>query len=127
MVQRSDGPPPRILIVDDQLSNVRLLEHTLRRGGFTEVMATTDPREVTALHLQHAYDLILLDLQMPELNGFQVMQQLKQTAAAKPVRILVISAEPSDETAALNAGADSFMNKPFRLPDVIERVGWILK
>lgn len=126
MAHQPERPSPRILIVDDQQSNVRLLEHTLRRGGFTDVMATTDPRDVTALHLEHAFDLILLDLQMPELTGFEVMEQLQQLADAKPVRILVISAEPSDRTAALHAGADSFMNKPFKLPDVIERVRLVL-
>ena len=122
MDQPADRPSPRILIVDDQLSNVRLLEHTLRRAGYLDLTSTTDPRTVAALHLEHRYDLILLDLQMPDLNGFQVMQQLQQTAEARPVQILVISAEPSDMQAALNAGANSFLNKPFKLPDVVERV-----
>jgi CheY-like chemotaxis protein len=75
MDQPADRPSPRILIVDDQLSNVRLLEHTLRRAGYLDLTSTTDPRTVAALHLEHRYDLILLDLQMPDLNGFQVMQQ----------------------------------------------------
>jgi len=84
MEQPAERPSPRILIVDDQLSNVRLLEHTLRRAGFLDVTSTTDPCAVTNLHLEHAYDLILLDLQMPEMNGFDVMQQLRTTTGEDP-------------------------------------------
>lgn len=113
---------PRILIVDDQRTNVRLLEQTLRRAAYTEVMSTIDGREVADLHLQHHYDLILLDLQMPEMNGFEVMAELQKVRGGNPVSILVISADPAQKTAALAAGADSFLGKPFRLPDVVERV-----
>jgi CheY-like chemotaxis protein len=115
-------PDPRILIVDDQPSNVKLLEQTLRRAGYAEVTATTEPRDVAALHQQNRYDLILLDLQMPEMNGFEVMAQLRITKASNPVTILVLSADPSQKPAALEAGAASFFSKPFRLPDVVERV-----
>ena len=118
--------PPRILIVDDQVSNVRLLEHTLRRGGYTEVASTTDPRTVAAMHVEHEYDLILLDLQMPEMNGFQVMEQLRAMDGGTRVAILVISADPSHMLAALEAGGSSFLSKPFKLPDVLERVGVML-
>ena len=113
---------PKILIVDDQRSNVRLLEQTLRRAGFTEVMATMEPREVAELHRQHRYDLILLDLQMPVMDGFEVMEQLEEIRKTDRVSILVISADPGLMPAALRDGADSFLSKPFRLPDVVERV-----
>ncbi len=119
--------PPKILIVDDQVSNVRLLEHTLRRGGYTEVASTIDPRTVAAMHLEHQYDLILLDLQMPEMNGFQVMQQLRAMEGGARVAILVISADPSHMLAALEGGGSSFLSKPFKLPDVLERVGVMLE
>jgi CheY-like chemotaxis protein len=127
VVLSSDTPGPRILIVDDQRSNVRLLEHALRRAGYTEVMSTTSPREVAALHLQHRYALILLDLQMPELSGFEVMKELQETRSTHPVSILVLSADPAQQNAALEHGADSFIPKPFRLPDVVERIESILK
>lgn len=123
--ENSSGP--RILIVDDQLSNVRLLEQTLRRAGFTEVMSVTEPRDVAALHLENRYDLILLDLQMPEMNGFQVMAGLQELESAHPVSILVLSADGTQTAAALTEGADSFLGKPFRLPDVVERVQLLLK
>ena len=92
---------PKILIVDDQRSNVRLLEQTLLRAGYAGVMSTTEPREVAALHAEHRYDLILLDLQMPQMNGFQVMEALQKIKEAHPVAILVLSAEGRVEQAAV--------------------------
>lgn len=122
----TDGPVVRILIVDDQVSNVRLLEHTLRRGGYTNVASTTDPKQVEALHLENHYDLILLDLQMPEMTGFQVMQRLGEIEGTKRVAILVISADPALMVAALQAGANAFLSKPFLLADVLDRVQLLL-
>ena len=119
--------PARILIVDDQSSNVRLLEHTLRRAGYVEVMSTTDPCLVTALHLEHRYDLILLDLQMPRMDGFAVLAELKKIRPLHPVAILVISAGCADMPAALQSGGDEFLAKPFRLPEVVARVQQMLK
>jgi CheY-like chemotaxis protein len=117
----------KILIVDDQKSNVRLLEQTLLRAGYTGVMSTTEPREVAALHQEHHYSLILLDLQMPEMNGFEVMEQLHEIRKTDPVAILVLSADATQLPAVFESGADSFMGKPFRLPDVVERVQLMLK
>jgi CheY-like chemotaxis protein len=126
MPPSTDASGPRILIVDDQRSNVRLLEQTLRRAGYAEVMSTVEPRDVAALHVQNHYDLILLDLQMPELNGIEVMAELQKVREANPVTILVLSADATQSAAALEAGAESFLGKPFRLPDVVERVGMML-
>lgn len=117
---------PRILIVDDQPSNVRLLEHTLRRGGYAEVASTVDPQQVEALHREHAYDLIVLDLQMPRMNGFQVMERLRGLEGGDRVAILVMSADPSLMVAALEGGGDSFLSKPFVLADVLARVQLML-
>ena len=127
MAESIEASGPRILIVDDQKSNVRLFEHTLRRAGYTEVTSTTEPREVTALHARNAYDLILLDLQMPELNGFAVMEQLQEVRGAHPLAILVLSADSTQVPAVLHAGADSFLGKPFQLTEVVERVRLMLK
>jgi CheY-like chemotaxis protein len=127
MPPSTENAGAKILIVDDQVSNVRLLEHTLGRAGYTEVMSTTDPRTVVALHLQHEYDLILLDLQMPEMDGFAVLAQLQKIRPLHPVAVLVISAGSRDLPAALQSGGDSFLAKPFRLPDVVERVRQMLK
>jgi CheY-like chemotaxis protein len=127
MPQFIEGASPRILIVDDQKSNISLLELTLRRAGFDEVSSTVEPRNVTAMHLEHRYDLILLDLQMPEMTGFQVMAQLKEVRASNPVSILVLSADATQTKTALEEGADGFMGKPFRLPDVVQRIQSMLK
>ena len=127
MLPPTERRGPRILIVDDQRSNVRLLAQTLCRAGYLEVASTIDPREVAALHRRDRYDLILLDLQMPDMDGFAVMAELRESRSAHPVAILVISADPGQMHAALEAGADSFLGKPFRLPDVVERVHLMLK
>ncbi|HUO83888.1 MAG TPA: response regulator [Thermoanaerobaculia bacterium] len=127
MLPPTERSSPKILIVDDQPTNVRLLELTLRRAGYTEVMSTTEPCEVSPLHLEHRYDLILLDLQMPRMNGLQVMTRLQEIRASRPVLVLVLSADPSRRLAATAAGADSFLAKPFRLPEIVERVELLLK
>jgi two-component system, cell cycle response regulator len=77
-----------VLIVDDQESNIQLLEEILQETGYTRVSSTMDPHAVAALHREHRYDLILLDLQMPDMDGFQVMQKLKaiETESYMPVR-----------------------------------------
>lgn len=116
----------RILLVDDQESNLRLLEFTLRRAGFTQVMSTAAPRKVTPLHLENKYDLILLDLQMPEMNGFEVMEELRRSAEATPVPILVLSADGTQIADIRTAGA-TFLAKPFKLPELVARVQELLK
>jgi DNA-binding response OmpR family regulator len=114
----------KILIVDDQESNLRLLEHTLRRGGYVAVTSTSDPVAVSALHNMNRYDLILLDLQMPRMSGFQVMEGLANDAA---VSILILSADPGQMVPALEAGARGFLSKPFVLTEVVARVRLMLE
>jgi CheY-like chemotaxis protein len=125
-MQDTDFSAAKILIVDDQPANVRLLEFTLRRAGLEAVSSTMEPREVAALHREHRFQLILLDLQMPEMNGHEVLQELQEIRQTHPVKILVISADPRQAAAALTEGADGFLEKPFRLPDVVERVTLML-
>lgn len=123
MLGSTDVFGARILIVDDQESNVRLLEFTLRRGGYVAVASTTNPFEVCALHRQNRYDLILLDLQMPGMNGFEVLEGLKNE---ETVSVLVLSADPAQMVQALAAGAKGFLSKPFVLTEVLARVHLIL-
>jgi CheY-like chemotaxis protein len=113
----------RILIVDDQESNVRLLEFALRRGGYVAVASTTDSVEVCALHRQNRYNLILLDLKMPRMNGFEVLEALKNEAT---VSVLVLSADPAQNARAMAAGAKGFLSKPFVLAEVLSRVNLML-
>ena len=111
-----------VLIVDDQQSNVLLLEEILRDAGYTRVTSTMDPYTVAALHREHRYDLILLDLQMPGLDGFQVMENLKAIETESYIPVLVITAQPAHKLQALQAGAKDFVSKPFDLTEVKTRI-----
>ena len=112
----------RILVVDDQPANVNLLEQMLLAAGYGNVASTMDPREVHALHRANRYDLILLDLQMPGMDGFQVMEELKADASDPWLPVLVITAEPGHKLRALQAGARDFVSKPFDLVEVKTRI-----
>ena len=111
-----------ILIVDDQASNVSLLEHMLGDAGYTHVSSTMQPNAVCALHRKNSYDLILLDLQMPGMDGFQVMEALKTNDADAYLPVLVITAQPGHKLRALQVGAKDFVSKPFDLVEVKTRI-----
>ena len=111
-----------ILIVDDQESNVSLLEQLLSTAGYTHVLSTMDPQEVCALHRKNRFDLILLDLQMPVMDGFQVMECLKTNDSDDYLPVLVITAQPGHKLRALQAGAKDFISKPFDLVEVKTRI-----
>jgi len=112
----------RILIVDDQASNVRLLERLLADTGYTAVSATMDPQAVCALHRQHDYDLILLDLQMPVMDGFTVMAALQTGVGSSYLPVIVLTAQPGHKLRALQSGAKDFISKPFDLVEVKTRI-----
>ncbi len=111
-----------ILIVDDQESNVSLLEQLLSDTGYTSIASTMNPREVCALHRKNGYDLILLDLQMPGMDGFEVMAGLKTNDTNGYLPVVVITAQPGHKLRALQAGAKDFISKPFDLVEVKTRI-----
>src|SRR3990172_5576682 len=111
-----------ILIVDDQEANVRLLEQMLRDAGYACISSTMNPHEVCELHRNNRYDLILLDLQMPGMDGFQVMEGLKEIETDSYLPVLVITAQPGHKLRALHAGAKDFISKPFDLTEVKTRI-----
>ena len=111
-----------ILIVDDKEANVQLLERMLQAAGYTSVSSTTDPFEVCELHRTHRFDLILLDLLMPGMDGFQVMERLQEIEPGGYLPVLVITAQPGHKLRALQAGAKDFISKPFELAEVLARV-----
>jgi PAS domain S-box-containing protein len=121
-VSAADILDASILIVDDQESNVRLLEQLLADTGYTHVFSTMDPQEVCALHRKNRYDLILLDLQMPVMDGFQVIEGLKTNDGDGYLPVLVITAQPGHKLKALQAGAKDFISKPFDLVEVKTRI-----
>ena len=111
-----------VLIVDDLEANVMLLEQVLRNVGYTNITSTQDPRAVLELHRANRYDLILLDLQMPDMDGFQVIEALKEIETDGYLPVLVITAQPGHKLRALKAGAKDFVSKPFDLVEVQTRI-----
>lgn len=122
MISPSDILHGKVLIVDDQKINIILLERMLRGAGYVFITSTMDPSEVCGLHLKNRYDLILLDLQMPGMDGFQVMESLKEIETSGYLPVLVITAQPDHKLLALKAGARDFVSKPFDLAEVLIRV-----
>ena len=111
-----------ILIVDDQAVNVQLLAQLLGEAGYTRVSSTTNPQQVGAMHRQNHYDLILLDLKMPVMDGFQVMEELKAIETQGYLSVIVLTAEPGHKLRALQAGAKDFISKPFDLLETKTRI-----
>jgi len=122
LVSDSDILSASVLIVDDQESNVILLEQLLENTGYTNVSSTMDPQEVCALHRKNRYDLILLDLQMPGMDGFEVMEGLKESKTDDYLPVLVITAQPGHKNRALQSGAKDFISKPFDLVEAKTRI-----
>ena len=115
MITEADILSASVLIVDDQAANVLLLETLLADAGYTAVTSTMNPLEVCSLHLKHHYDLILLDLKMPGMDGFQVMEALNRDIVDSYLSVVVLTAEPGHKLRALQAGAKDFISKPFDL------------
>ena len=122
MIGPADILGGKILIVDDQQANVTLLERMLRGAGYLRIDSTLDPAQVCGLHRDNRYDLILLDIQMPGMDGFEVMEQLKDLEAGGYLPVLAVTAQPSHKLRALKEGARDFVGKPFDLAEVLMRV-----
>lgn len=122
MIKTSEILEAKILIVDDQEANISLLTELLGEAEFVSVSSTGDPQEVCALHRKNRYDLILLDLQMPEMDGFQVMEALKTNKDDPYLPVLVITAQPGHKIRALQCGAKDFISKPFDLVEIKTRI-----
>ena len=121
-IQPTDIFDANILIVDDQVINVQLLAQLLGEAGYTHVTTTTNPQQVCAMHRQNHYDLILLDLKMPVMDGFQVMEGLKAIETQGYLSVIVLTAEPGHKLRALQAGAKDFISKPFDLLETKTRI-----
>jgi len=122
MMNSSDILNAGILIVDDLEANVQLLEQMLRGAGYAHITSTRDPHAVCALHRDNHYDLILLDLRMPGMDGFQVMESLKEIETDGYLPVLAVTAQPAHKLRALQSGAKDFVSKPFDLAEVLLRV-----
>ena len=127
MVSETDILNAGILVVDDKEDNVRLLEGLLRVAGYTSVHSTSEPSRVCELYRRNHYNLILLDLHMPGMDGFQVMEGLKEIEEGGYLPVLVITAQPAHKLRALEAGAKDFVGKPFDQAELRARVHNILE
>ncbi|MBF0368316.1 MAG: response regulator [Magnetococcales bacterium] len=119
----------RILIVDDQFPNVKLLEKLLRSSGYTNVTSTTDPQEGVRLYGEQGFDLVLLDIRMPVMDGFEVMARLAEIEKEGYIPVLVLTAQTDRETRvrALEGGARDFLTKPFDRLEVLSRIRNLLE
>jgi adenylate cyclase len=122
MLETADLLNAKILIVDDLPANVLLLERLLGGAGYTSIASTLDPHAVRDLHQKNEYDLIVLDLQMPAMDGFEVMEALKGIEKNGYLPVLVVTAQPDHKLRALKAGAKDFISKPFDVAEVLTRV-----
>ncbi len=113
----------KILLVDDNPVNLQVLTGILKKDGYSSITATTEPTQVLSLYKQHHYDLIILDIHMPELTGFDVMSQLNTHFPSDFLPIIVLTADDYGETRdqALASGARDFMRKPFNNREVLLR------
>jgi len=127
MVSASDILQAGILVVDDKDANIQLLEGMLRVAGYTSVESTNDPGAVCEMYRRKRYSLILLDLQMPGMDGFEVMERLKGIEGDGYLPVLVITAQPGHKLRALEAGAKDFLGKPFEMAELRARVHNILE
>lgn len=118
-----------ILIVDDQIANVKLLEKIFKQAGYSNVLSTTDSREVVYLYQKHEVDVLLLDIRMPHMDGFEVMEKLQLITKNDYLPILILTAEFTSETRdrALSNGAKDFLIKPFDRVEVIQRTRNIIE
>ncbi|MEO6825549.1 MAG: diguanylate cyclase [Nitrosospira sp.] len=112
----------KILIVDDMVANVDLLHRLLRSAGYTSVVSTNNPLEVCNLHRANQYDLILLDLMMPGMDGFQVMEGLKKIELEGYLPVLVITGQVELKLRALQSGAKDVISKPFEKVEILARI-----
>ena len=122
MQAKADVLDASILIVDDRGPNVLLLEQLLQASGYRQVTSTQNPFAVCDLHRQNNYDLILLDLQMPGMDGFAVMEALSHVEPDGYVPVLAITVEPEHKLRALAAGAKDFIAKPYELAELTTRI-----
>ncbi|NOX25127.1 MAG: response regulator [Deltaproteobacteria bacterium] len=129
MLTEQDIYDARILIIDDNQENVELLENILATAGYSSVLSITDSRKAAQLYAAYKPHLVLLDINMPYLNGYQVMEKLKEVEGGSYIPVLVLTALRDHETRirALSGGAQDFLTKPFDQLETTTRIANILK
>lgn len=119
-----DTKSGRILIVDDEKGNIRVLERFLKAAGYHDLKSVSDSRQAVNAFIEFQPDLVLLDLKMPHLDGFQVMEALKRIHKGSYLPVLVLTAQRDHPTRlkALESGAKDFLTKPFNMTETRVRI-----
>lgn len=120
----------RILVIDDEEANVLLLSTILKREGYADVIGTTDPEAALGLFVGREPDLVLLDLMMPVVDGYQLLEAFRRQTAPddyRPVLVLTADATPAARRRALSLGAKDFVSKPFDVVEVALRIANLLE
>lgn len=119
-----------VLIVDDDHANIVLLRRLMERAGFADVLTTRDPFEAVKLFDARHPDLLLLDLHMPGLDGFEVLERIRPAGdVALPLPVVLITGALNDDVAeqARRAGVDGILAKPFIVRDVLDTVDAVVR
>jgi DNA-binding response OmpR family regulator len=127
MVSSAELHDAKLLIVDDLPADVLLLKNILGTEGYGSVDSTLNPVNVCELHRKNHYDLILLDLNMPGMDGFEVMEGLQGVEESTDLPVLVLTTQPDHWIRALGSGARDFVRKPYRIPELLGHVRCLLE
>ncbi len=129
MITEQERLNAKILVVDDQPVNTLLLGKMLKQAGYIQVRSTNDSRQAINAYHEYEPDLVLLDLNMPYMDGFQVMEQLKaiEENSYAPVLVLTAQADEDNQLRALHSGAKDFLGKPFSSAEVLARINNMLE
>jgi len=129
MITEQERHDAKIFIVDDIAANTKLLEKMLKQAGFTQIRSTNDSRQAVPIYIEFQPDLVLLDLKMPHLDGFQVMEKLRviEEHSYAPILVLTAQIDIRNRMRALKSGAKDFLGKPFEQAEALARIGNLLE
>jgi putative two-component system response regulator len=117
----------RVLVLDDEPANTTLLQRVLQRDGYSNVRVLNDARLVEEECAQHAPDVLLLDLMMPHVDGYAIMEQIQSMERATPILVMTADVTPETKRRALSSGAKDFVTKPFDTTEILLRVRNLLE
>lgn len=123
---KKNGPEAKLLVVDDEPNIRELLSTSLRFAGF-DVVAAANGREALAAVEQHAPDLVVLDVMLPDMDGFTVTRRLRASGKHFPVLFLTAKDDTEDKVTGLTVGGDDYVTKPFSLDEVVARIRAVLR